>query len=187
MEESYSNRIIKLVTGETVYQETVAIVGYCHSSLHPGHLTKSILKHKQCLEKHCDRLEKFEDCSFWENRQKHLDKKQTTKREKKQAKLLRAQQQAQTLGLLAQVMAFSNRMVEAYDLPIVLTGVAKAREPNGSGKLIINFVSAQPVRDNWKYRDLGKLISEQFHLNAEMRHTRMPSGSYATIGDLFFE
>lgn len=187
MEEAYSNRVIKLVTGETVYRETVAVVGYCHSSLHPGYLTKSILKHKQCLEKHCDRLERFEDCSFWKNRQKHLDKRRMAKQEKKQAKLQRTQQQEETLDLLADVMAFSSQMVKAYDFPIVLTGVAKAREPDGTGKLIVNFVSAQPIRDDWKFRDLGELVSERFHMYVQLRHTRKPNGEYATTEDLFLK
>lgn len=63
-------------------------VGYCH--YHRMTLSTKQLKSKQCLEKNCNRLSKYEEHGFWkqleEQNKKKEQLKQKRKMEKKQAK-----------------------------------------------------------------------------------------------------
>ncbi len=181
MDESYSNQKIRLISGESVYKEQAELVGFCHNSQHPGFLIKSIVKRKQCLEKKCSHFEPFPDLPFWTAQEKKAQSKAEQKEEKKRSKLEQKARRAQTLSLLQEVMAYANWLIEAYEVPMLITGVSRTVMKDGKEMLIINYATKKAKDDSESFRDFGNMIGQHFQRLTEMRHTRMPDGSFATI------
>ena len=95
------------VRNETIYPDTVVnarllgaqhvkisykrIVGRCHSTLHPGKLTRRIMEEHNCLGKRCSHFEKYEEAGYW----RELERKQKLKKVAKTQKAARKQQAAE--------------------------------------------------------------------------------------------
>lgn len=184
MGKVYSNQRIRLITGESVYRETADLVGRCNNSQHPGYLVKSILKRKRCIEKSCKHFEAFWGEPFWAQQKSLEQQKKKNKEEKKLAQLQRKERKAQTLSLLEEVMTFVNWLVEAYEVPLIVTGVAQVRQTAQTPGLIVNYVTESASDDADQYRDFAEMISVRFQLDTALRHTRLPDGRYATIEDV---
>ncbi len=183
MGASYSKQKIRLISGESVYREQAELVGFCHSKQHPGFLVKSIVKRKGCLEKHCSRLEPFPEQPFWISQKAKAQTRAQQKEEKKQALLERKQRQAQTLSLLQEIMSYANWLIDAYSVPLLITGVSLTKQDSGEEKLIVNYVTDQAVNDSPSFCDFEAMIGQRFQKPAELRHTRMPDGRLATTGE----
>ena len=56
---------VRLLGGKLCLLERKNVIGCCHYMLHPGKLTKQLLRKHNCLEKKCPFLEKYEDTPFW--------------------------------------------------------------------------------------------------------------------------
>ena len=56
---------VRLLGGKVCFLERKNVIGCCHYMLHPGKLTKPLLRKHNCLEKKCPFLEKYEDRPFW--------------------------------------------------------------------------------------------------------------------------
>lgn len=83
----------RLLTGQAVHIERGQILGWCKYHLHPGAVTKSILKEHNCLEKKCPYLEQNSQSQFWpcyygqiRSEAKRKEKKRNNKRRKSQEK-----------------------------------------------------------------------------------------------------
>ena len=181
MDESYSNQKIRLISGESIYKEQAELVGFCHNTRHPGFLIKSIVKRKQCVEKNCSYLEPFSEQPFWTAQTKRVQSKALQKEEKKQSKQERKVRREKALSLLREVMDYANWLIEAYEVPMVITGVSRTVTKNKTEKLIVNYVTDNAENDSLRFREFGTMIGQQFHRCAEMRHTRMPDGRFATV------
>lgn len=72
-------------------------VGYCF--YHHKTLSTKQLKSKQCLEKNCNRLMKYEEHGFWKNRDKEINRKAELKAKKKMEN-----KQAKEQGLRNEIM-----------------------------------------------------------------------------------
>lgn len=55
-------------------------VGYCWCDLHPGFLSKSLLKQHECCERECRHFEKFQDAPYWQRKQEIKEKRLEAKR-----------------------------------------------------------------------------------------------------------
>ena len=51
--------------------------GYCH--YHKCYVTPQHVKAHKCLQKQCDRLQKFEEHEWWKQRERLKEKKKTNK------------------------------------------------------------------------------------------------------------
>lgn len=58
-------------------------VAYCH--LHKFTLSKTQMKNRKCIEKNCDRLQRYENHSYWEADKKRKERLAAPGHEKKEA------------------------------------------------------------------------------------------------------
>ena len=56
---------VKIISGRVQILRKKKIVGYCHSSIHPGALTRELFEEHGCLEKKCHWFEKNAKASYW--------------------------------------------------------------------------------------------------------------------------
>jgi len=74
----------RLFTGEHVVLKRGRIVGCCHNNIHPGKMTKGLLKQHDCLGKQCRFFEKYEDSPYWENDRNRKKEREKAKQKKKE-------------------------------------------------------------------------------------------------------
>jgi len=101
--KSYYKEIIKMkmLTGEVVPIRRGNVLGWCHYSMHPGAVSKTIMEKHNCLGKNCPYLERYPDTPFWVNyeaEKKAKEKKKEYLRSEKQRKA----QEEQALQALAE-------------------------------------------------------------------------------------
>lgn len=86
-------------------------VGYCWCDLHPGFLSKSLLKQHECCERECRHFEKFVDAPYWQRKQELKEK------------LLEAKKRARYIKLTSEALANDiNKMLE-NNMNMALLGV----------------------------------------------------------------
>lgn len=81
---------IRLLGGSVVLMHPLKVVGCCHSTLHPGKMTKRIMENHDCLKKQCRFFEKYEDSFYWSEaarKQKEREKVKARRREEKAGQL----------------------------------------------------------------------------------------------------
>ena len=72
---------VYIVGGGISLVKSKNIVGYCHCALHRGYMTSNTVKTRDCLEKGCHYLEKYEDSGYWKALR---DREEDEKRRKEQ-------------------------------------------------------------------------------------------------------
>ena len=93
------------------------IVGCCHNALHPGKLTKQLLKQHDCLGKDCRFFEKYEDAAYWIEHRRQEECKFAKKLARQQKKEQAAAAQAAHQALAAQLQSFAGEA--GYAMQIV--------------------------------------------------------------------
>lgn len=58
-------RYVRFFDGTSEWEMNRNIVGYCHFQGHPGEVSKKLLLQHGCVEKQCNHLQKYPQCSFW--------------------------------------------------------------------------------------------------------------------------
>lgn len=70
---------VKLLGGEWASVSKGKIIGFCHSSLHPGKMTVKMMKAHDCINKACWYFEKYADAPYWQQLEAHKEKKRKDK------------------------------------------------------------------------------------------------------------
>lgn len=70
---------VKLLGGEWASVSKGKIIGFCHSSLHPGKMTVKMMKAHDCINKACWYFEKYADAPYWQQLEARKEKKRKDK------------------------------------------------------------------------------------------------------------
>lgn len=82
----YRERIKVRVIGDEIMEVPRGyIVGYCRNSIHPGHLTKSLVKRHGCIGKQCIDLQRY-DVPYWAAYEQQQQAKARMKQQRKDEK-----------------------------------------------------------------------------------------------------
>ena len=162
---------VRLITGESTYINKRNVVGHCVCRLHPGTLTKTLVKNHECDIKNCCWLNKYEDNPYWKNRETarivSAEKKETAKKLKREHKEREAN-----------LINWARNLAESMYMPIKVTSVRK--EP-GKKKYIIFYISNEPYNDSHLYTTLAYMFEWLVGGKTELRHVKDIDGYYATF------
>jgi len=73
---------LRLINGKP---STKTPIGYCHSTVHPGYLSKSLIESHKCIGNQCHYFQRYESQPFWSDYNKELELKKQRKKERKLA------------------------------------------------------------------------------------------------------
>lgn len=150
------------------------IVGCCHNALHPGKLTKQLLKQHDCLRKDCRFFEKYEDAAYWIEYRRQEECKFAKKLARQQKKEQAAAAQAAHQALAAQLQSFAGEA--GYAMQIVRV------DEEGKNRYRVFYVSENPFADGDRFPELLDAARARFPAyRLRLRHIRDIDGNFVTI------
>lgn len=150
------------------------IVGCCHNALHPGKLTKQLLKQHDCLGKACRFSEKYEDAAYWIEHRRQEECKFAKKLARQQKKEQAAAAQAAHQALAAQLQSFAGEA--GYAMQIVRV------DEEGKNRYRVFYVSENPFADGDRFPELLDAACARFPAyRLRLRHIRDIDGHFVTI------
>lgn len=176
-------RFATFFDGRAMWIKNKDILGYCHSTIHPGVISKDLLKQHNCIRKNCQKLQKYEECPFWTELEKKKAKEEAVKKnkdaikEKKKAKIAKAREEEQELINLRDTFQSYVEYTEEY-MEIVRVEKVKAKVYK------IYYVSDNRFADSYYFPDLvGCIQSMNPGWKILLRHIRDVDGHFVTIDE----
>ena len=170
-EDDDKYKFVKLITGERLYVREKQIVGFCHCALHPGTLTKNLVKTHECDIKNCYYLRQYAEKPFWKAREDARKAKQMKKEKIKQKK---KQEQDKKESLLHMAQNCADEMM----MPIKITSVQKL---TGEKTYTIFYISEEAINDAYMYAPLSEMFTWLVGIGSRLRHVKDLNGRYAVI------
>lgn len=178
----------KSVRNETIHPDTVVnarllgaqhvkisykrIVGRCHSTLHPGKLTRRIMEEHDCLGKQCCHFEKYEETGYWQE----LERKQKLKKVAKTQKAARKQQAAEEAEYFEELKALFQSYADEAGYTMQITRVQGVR-----ATIYVYYVSDYPFADGNRFPAFLKSVRFFFpHHQIVLRHVMNQEGHFLT-------
>ena len=162
---------VKLIDQNVISTKPTAIVGYCNLYGHRGFLNLRLLKEHQCIDKKCPYLDKYENSSFWKEKEKNKFCKKLHKQEKRyfadreRAMLKRAEE-----------------LVKEYGYDIKITSIKRLTR-EGRPINYIFFVSNAMFNDAYYYREIALVLHEEFKNTFRFRRLKDFNGRYVMLDD----
>lgn len=165
----------KLIDGSTGANAN-QIVGYCHSNLHNGYITKALFKKHDCLEKNCNSFEKLSEYPYWQS----VDAIEKRRLFDKEIKRLSIQAQRAEEEHLQQMKVCAQNIANLLCYPIVITNIRKAERSEGCN-FMVNYVSNKRKNDYREYLKLLQSLYEVYKKKFSLCKIRNIDGSFPTI------
>ena len=163
----------KLITGECAAIKRGGIVGWCHSTRHPGALSRELLKEHECVERGCCRLERNCQSPYWaalEERKRALE----ARKEKLRAEKLR---KAAECSELRQLRDCWQSYLDDMGSDMYIVRVLR----DTPSRYRVFYVSDNAFADGNRYPeflDVLKFLHPYYKIN--LRHIRDYDGSFVT-------
>ncbi len=161
----------RIIGGEYRYTCKDILIGYCHFPEHKGHITKNVLKKKECVKKECFYFQKFEDNPYWEavaqreasqKNKRDAQKQKKKKDEEKQEKLVKQVQ----------------RMADGLGYSIKVYRVKKLTVEN---EYAIYYTSDKGYNDYYDYFELAIKFGRIVKCKVRLKHIKDIDGNYAVM------
>ena len=176
------------VRNETIHPDTVVnarllgaqhikisykrIVGRCHSTLHPGKLTRRIMEEHGCLGKQCSHFEKYEEAGYW----RELERKQKLKKVARTQKAARKQQAAKGAEYFEELKVLFQSYADEAGYSMQITRVQGVR-----ATIYVYYVSDYPFADGNRFPAFLKSVRFFFpHHQIVLRHVMNQEGHFLT-------
>lgn len=162
----------RLLGAQRVKISSKRIVGRCHSTLHPGKLTRKIMEEHNCLGKKCVHFEKYEEAGYWQE----FERKQQLKIAAKTQKAARRQQAAAEAEYFEELkVLFQSYADEAgYTMQIIRVQGVRA-------SIFVYYVSDYPFADGNRFPVFLKSVRFFFpHHRIVLRHVMDQDGHFLT-------
>lgn len=172
--ETPEYQFVKLVNGAHCNIKSSNLIGVCHSMRHKGYISKALAFEHKCLQKDCNKLEKFSTYPFWTEKELAEKQKKNTK-EKQKAK--RKAQKEVIADMVTEARAYS----EGCGFPVIVTNIIEERSKHGS--YIVNYVSDSKYDDSKKYSSISKHLNQCFEKKFTIKKVKHPNGGYASVND----
>lgn len=164
-------------TKGTTYIPAKTALGFCHSKLHPGIVTRSVLKSHGCLEKGCPSLQKYDDRPYWESLngfKSHREKERHHVRQKKKEAKKKVQAiEQENYERLEQFQKYADEF--GADIEFVSVEQPKSRV------FVALYVSPRPYNDWDELYELREYITANLERSyIRFQHVIGPDGQYVT-------
>ena len=169
---------VRLLTGEYRTLKRGKIVGFCQNSLHPGKMTKDIMKQHDCLGKECWYFQKYQDAFYWESIEIQKQKKQNRKEQRRQERREKLLQEE----TLYRVKELFQQCADDTDSELDIIQVEKT----APGAYTIFYVSDNTYAD-WREFPalLGRIRMKHPCRNLRLRHIRDVDGHFVTRREFY--
>ena len=163
----------RLITGECVSIKRGGVVGWCHSTQHPGALSKQLLKEHECVEKSCFRLERNCQSPYWAALEERKREREERKEKLRAEKLRKATEERELRQLRDCWQSYLDDMgSDMYIVRVLRDTPARFR---------VFYVSDNAFADGNRYPeflDVLKFLHPYYKIN--LRHIRDSDGSFVT-------
>ena len=164
---------VKMLTGNTIPIRKNNILGWCHNRIHPGAITKAILKGHDCIGKNCRFFERNCQTSYW----KTVEAQQrAAERKKEEAKKEKEKKQKEEDALIALTDSWRTYLEESdSDMQIVRVAM------DSPYAYRIFYVSDNAFADGNRYPEfLKELYTRYPHCRFNLRHIKDVDGHFVT-------
>ena len=153
----------RVLGGEIMEIARGKIAGYCHNIIHPGHVTRALLREHDCLGKQCTFFQKYEDSPVWAAlEQQRLAKARVKQRKKAEKARLTAHAEA-----MAQLRREFQQCADSTQSEMDVIRVEHP-EPN---IYTVFYVSDNPFADGNRFpRFLSAVLRRHPHCRITLRH-----------------
>ena len=170
-------RRVRLLGGSLTKVDKNAIIGYCHNDIHKGYISVSLLNEHDCVGKQCTFFHKFEESPYWirKSRKEEADKiaKEKAARRKENRRAAEENLARKNANMVSRAKEIAKS--HGFDkFEIISIHTVKT-----SG--VIFYISDKNENDWYEYRELAFWMNKIFNKKFELRHAKLPDGSYATI------
>ena len=164
----------RLLGNQYAFLPPSRIVGCCHNLLHPGKLTKQLLKQHDCLGKNCRYFEKYEAAEYWAERRRQEERKRAGKLARQQKKEQEAAAKTLLQTLAARFQSFAD--AAGYSMQIVRV------DAEGKNRYRVFYVSEHPFADGDRFPAFLDAVRSCFpEYRLRLRHIRDTDGHFVTI------
>jgi len=164
----------RLLGNQYAFLPPARIVGCCHNLLHPGKMTKQLLKQHNCLGKDCRYFEKYENAEYWKECRRQEERKRAGKLARKQKKEQEAAAQTVLQTLTARFQSFADEA--GYSMQIVRV------DAEAKNRYRVFYVSENPFADGDCFPDFLDAVRSCFpEYRLRLRHIRDMDGHFVTI------
>lgn len=167
---------VKLIDNQRIITRKKRIVGQCHSKIHPGMLTQTLMEQHECVGKNCHYFQKNECASYWEHlkqRQIVKDKRRKQKEEAKErvdAELAKSSRIQETLQQFIKDCGHNALIVQA-----------KLIRPK---TYTVFYVSGRSTADERRFPDFMRMVEKAYPgLKFAIKHIQDVDGHYVTIDE----
>lgn len=167
---------VKIVGGGVEVVTVNSIVGYCHSSVHSGYVTKNVVKRHDCIKKECALFEGFYDYPFWESFQKTQEIKVQKKLENQEQKRARKEREL----YLEEIKNEASRWVIQLGYPILISSVKEIK----TNYFIVFYASESYTNDVELYYDIAVKLHDRFSAKFSLRRIKKANGGYAKPSEI---
>lgn len=154
------------------------IVGCCHHRIHPGKMTKRLLKQHDCLGKQCKYLERYNTSTYWTELDKKRNKRKSNRLEKQQQRAMELTQKEEMQEIADELQDYADLC--DYDIDII-----DVRQ-EGMYLFKVFYISDNTYPDGQLYSGLIELASHchpQWRLL--LRHIKDENGRFVTIDEFY--
>ena len=164
----------RLLGNQYAFLPPSRVVGCCHNLLHPGKMTKQLLKQHDCLGKNCRYFEKYESAEYWNECRRQEERKRAGKLARQQKKEQEAAAQTALKTLAARFQSFAD--AAGCSMQIVRV------DTEGKNRYRVFYVSENPFADGDRFPDFLDTVRACFpEYCLHLRHIRDMDGHFVTI------
>ena len=169
---------VRLFDDSKILTHPKNIVGYCNSTLHPGKVSKHLLKEHDCLGKKCFYFKKNEQSTYW----LHLAEVEKAKENAKKKKLREKDAQQKQADKLAEI---TEEFWTYLDLTNYTMDIIRVEQVHPQAYNIF-YVSDNHFADGNRFPDFLALIKEAHPTwRINLRHIKDEYGHFVTIDEFY--
>lgn len=169
---------VKMIDGSVQWIREKNLVGWCSCHLHPGVVSKGLLKKHQCVEKQCYYLKKNQEAAYWSamaEEQRLKEQRKAKAREEKEKQLEEEQ-------LLLDRRDWMQDFLDDRDSDMYIVRIAR----ENTSQFRIFYVSDNCYADGMNYAELYGMLRTEFPQEQYLfRHIKGTDGRFVTTEQYF--
>ena len=169
-------KVVKIISGHVQILRKKKIVGYCHSSIHPGALTRELFEEHGCLEKKCHWFEKNEKASYWS----YLDQVSRRKEKIQKRKIREKEEQNAKASALEEVRDILQGYIDDAGYNMEIIRVERLRKDVYK----VFYVSENPFADGNRFPAFLEMVKENSpKWRIHLQHIKGVDGRFVTCDE----